>query len=253
VILEAVNGPPTFTNSPPASADSNETYTWDAEASDPEDEILAYSLLDGPAGATIDAITGLLEWVPPADKRSITEDFSFTVAVTDSEHEVNITFMVRLQYPGNSAPVILDGIKDITTKTPTDVDLTAFMSDPDDEVTDLHWEIQGGNAKMFTAEMKDNRLLVKPKEGEKGTATLTLLLYDSWGLEDSVDIQVKIEGSDDEGEGLSMTYVAIIIVIVLVAVVALFILMRRNKASGAGKAEGDDEGDGEEEERPGDE
>jgi hypothetical protein len=252
VTSEAVNEPPTFTNSPPTSANSNETYTWDAEASDPEDEILAFSLDDGPAGATIDAMTGLLEWITPTDKRSITEDFSFTIVVSDSEHDVSMTFTVLLQYPPNSPPVILNGIRDITTKTPHDVDLTSFMSDPDDDVADLHWEIQGGNTKMFTAEMKDNRLLVKPKEGEKGTATLTLLLYDPWGLEDSMEIQVKIEGSDDEGGTFSMTYVAIIVVIVLVVVVALFLLMRRNKASGAGKAKGAEGDDGEEEDRRGD-
>ena len=253
VTMDAVNEPPTFNNTPPASADSNVTYTWTPDAYDPEDEILGFSLIEGPSGATIDAITGVLEWDPPADKRSITEDFPFKVAVSDSEHEVNITFTVRLQYPPNSAPVILDGIKDINTKNPYDMDLTPYMSDLDDEVADLHWEIQGGSAKMFTAEMKDNRLLVRPKEGEKGTATLTLLLYDPWGLEDSVDIQVKIEGSDDEEGGLSMTYVAIIIVIALVAIIAVFLMMRRNKASGAGKAEGDEGDDGEEEERPGDE
>ena len=50
---------------PLPSASVNELYAYNVEASDADaGDVLAYSLVTGPAGMTIDSVTGLMQWTP---------------------------------------------------------------------------------------------------------------------------------------------------------------------------------------------
>ncbi len=59
-----VNGPPAIVSTPPTAGTENDLYTYDVEAIDPDDDPLAFSLDAGPAGMTIDPVSGLIEWTP---------------------------------------------------------------------------------------------------------------------------------------------------------------------------------------------
>ncbi|MCK4970688.1 MAG: hypothetical protein KAS77_09180, partial [Thermoplasmata archaeon] len=72
-----VNGPPAFSNDPPETHMAGTTYTWDAEAVDPDGNALTFDLTTAPEEATLDAPTGQLIWEPAADKRDISEDVDF--------------------------------------------------------------------------------------------------------------------------------------------------------------------------------
>ncbi|MGY6553158.1 MAG: putative Ig domain-containing protein [Wenzhouxiangella sp.] len=58
------NQPPYFTSSPVLAAVVGQTWTYAAEAVDPEFEALQFSLAQAPAGMSVDAASGLLEWTP---------------------------------------------------------------------------------------------------------------------------------------------------------------------------------------------
>ncbi len=60
------NGPPRLTSTAPVTAILGVPYRYTAEAQDPDDDPLRYSLPNAPAGMTIDPDTGLVQWTPAA-------------------------------------------------------------------------------------------------------------------------------------------------------------------------------------------
>ncbi|MES9863930.1 MAG: putative Ig domain-containing protein [Candidatus Thiodiazotropha sp. LLP2] len=59
------NLPPSITSTPVTAATETQTYQYDVEASDPNPgDSLNYSLTTAPVGMAIDAITGMITWVP---------------------------------------------------------------------------------------------------------------------------------------------------------------------------------------------
>ncbi len=63
----AINRAPTITSTPIFVSDVSQPYRYRVEAVDPDlGDRLSFSLLEAPAGVTIDAETGLLEWTTPA-------------------------------------------------------------------------------------------------------------------------------------------------------------------------------------------
>jgi len=65
ITVKAVNDAPRFTSTPLTKATVDALYTYDVNAADPDaGDTLTYSLTIKPAGMTIDAATGLIEWTP---------------------------------------------------------------------------------------------------------------------------------------------------------------------------------------------
>ena len=71
------NRPPIFTTDPVLVAVSNEPYVYDANASDPDLDLISFALEDGPEGMSIDAETGLISWA--------------VEGIGPSQHDVSIT------------------------------------------------------------------------------------------------------------------------------------------------------------------
>ncbi|GAH40970.1 unnamed protein product, partial [marine sediment metagenome] len=65
VKVKAVNDAPKLTSKPVTKATVGALYSYDVDASDPDvGDTLTYSLTVKPAGMSIDAATGLIEWTP---------------------------------------------------------------------------------------------------------------------------------------------------------------------------------------------
>ena len=65
IIEPPPNRPPLFTSAPVVDAYINQLYQYDANAIDPDQDDLTYSLIISPDGTTIEANTGLVEFTPP--------------------------------------------------------------------------------------------------------------------------------------------------------------------------------------------
>ncbi|WP_013334653.1 putative Ig domain-containing protein [Gloeothece verrucosa] len=65
VIAAPPNRPPIFTSIPVVDAYIKQLYQYDANAIDPDQDPLTYSLIIGPNGMTVHPDTGLVEWTPP--------------------------------------------------------------------------------------------------------------------------------------------------------------------------------------------
>lgn len=77
----ADNLPPSFVSTPPATVSLPGSFSYDAEAIDPDaGDVVAYSLNGAPAGATVDVASGLVEWAPTIADEGVA---SFTLRATD--------------------------------------------------------------------------------------------------------------------------------------------------------------------------
>jgi len=100
-VTPEVNNPPEITSIAVTSSTVGEAYTYDVDATDPnEGDVLAYSLIAAPAGMTIDATTGVISWAPTAvgsfevtvkasDQGELSDSQSFTLTVTPAIVPVN--------------------------------------------------------------------------------------------------------------------------------------------------------------------
>ncbi len=80
VTVTAINDAPVVVTSPPSSATSGRAYAYDVDATDEEDDALEFTLDAAPAGMTIGAATGLVEWLPDDGDVGLHD---VTVRVTD--------------------------------------------------------------------------------------------------------------------------------------------------------------------------
>lgn len=95
VIVNPINDAPVITSTPGLIATRDTNYVYDAEAVDIDGDVLNYSLITSPAGMTIDAATGLINWIPTVDQLGshditiqvsdgiLTDSQSWTVVVGD--------------------------------------------------------------------------------------------------------------------------------------------------------------------------
>src|SRR5262249_17245443 len=68
VVTEYVNHPPSITSTPPLTATVGAAYSYDAQATDPDNDPLAWKLLTAPAGMSINPALGTIRWTPSADQ-----------------------------------------------------------------------------------------------------------------------------------------------------------------------------------------
>lgn len=89
------NLPPYFISFAGSSASVNQLYVYDANALDPENNVLTYNLISGPAGLTINPTTGLVQWIPQSYQAGST--YTVIISVTDGFNSpVNQTFTIRV-------------------------------------------------------------------------------------------------------------------------------------------------------------
>ena len=80
-----LNDPPSFTSTPVTAATEGTPYQYDVNATDPElpaGDVLSFSLDLAPAGMSIDASSGLIQWQPAETQVGV---HNVTVRVTDAQ------------------------------------------------------------------------------------------------------------------------------------------------------------------------
>ena len=108
-----VNQAPNITSTPITSATVDQAYTYNVNATDPDDDTLTYSLTTKPPGMTINSTTGLISWTPTA-----AGDYNVTVRVSDGSLFDTQSFTIHVSEesePVNQAPNITS--TPITTAT----------------------------------------------------------------------------------------------------------------------------------------
>jgi hypothetical protein len=83
------NSAPVIESDPATTAKEGATYTYDVEATDPNEDALTYSLTVSPTGMTINSTTGVITWTPAA-----AGSFDVTVEVSDGSKSETQSFTI---------------------------------------------------------------------------------------------------------------------------------------------------------------
>ncbi len=108
-----VNNPPVFTSSPSLTATVGSLYTYDANATDLDNNTLTYSLSVFPTGMTIAPDTGLINWTPAANQ---TGDQSVTVLVSDGQATVSQNFPTITVTPATTGLISIPDLSPFSRK-----------------------------------------------------------------------------------------------------------------------------------------
>jgi len=119
----AGNRPPRILSSPDRTIPSNQIYTYDIQATDPDQDVLTYALVSGPAGASVNPASGMLTWsaqasasgahafeIAVSDGKGATVNQAFSVAIESSKGNLSPFFtsdpVLQFSLPSNSNPPI---------------------------------------------------------------------------------------------------------------------------------------------------
>jgi len=90
-----VNHAPVITSTAVTSANKDEPYSYDVNATDSDGDALVYSLTTSPTGMAINSTTGLINWTPTA-----IGSFDVTVKVSDGELSDTQSFTITVEEDG---------------------------------------------------------------------------------------------------------------------------------------------------------
>lgn len=129
ITVSNINQPPTFTSSPVLDAVTGESYTYQAQAQDPDtQDTLTFTLVNAPQDMTIDSATGLITWQP-----SEPGPFDIELQVTDGQPGGTATQIFTITV-SDSVPdelvVMLDSPQEGQIFSSSPIAVTGTCSDP---------------------------------------------------------------------------------------------------------------------------
>ncbi len=135
------NAYPTISSTPSSAATVDIEYVYNIEASDANaNDVLTYSIQNGPNGATINSVTGRFSWIPEI---SDIGSHSITIRVSDSAGAyAQQNFVVHVQSSDNESPTVT---LMVTSVTPNVGDSVAIEIEATDNigVATISLEING--------------------------------------------------------------------------------------------------------------
>jgi len=115
------NSSPIIESDPVTTAKEGAVYTYDVEATDPNEDTLTYSLTISPTGMTINSTTGVITWTPTEDQVGENE---VVVEVSDGSKSATQSFTITVDETLLTSIVVLPSSVEIaagSSKTITSV------------------------------------------------------------------------------------------------------------------------------------
>jgi hypothetical protein len=104
------NSSPVIESTPITTAKEGTAYTYDVEATDPNEDTLTYSLTTSPTGMTINSTTGVITWTPTEDQVGENE---VVVEVSDGSKSTTQSFTVTVDETLLTSIVVLPATMEI--------------------------------------------------------------------------------------------------------------------------------------------
>jgi hypothetical protein len=189
------NTPPPITERPNQNVDEGGMVSVDFDATDPDIpvQILTFSLASGPAGATVNSVTGVFEWTTNESHGPGT--FPVTVRVTDNGDGLlfdETTFDVIVAEV-NEAPTV-GTITDKTVAVGSTLSLTATAMDPDVPVNTLTFSLDAGAPSGATIHAQTGAFSWTPGIGDVGNHLIVVRVTDDGNpaMSDTEDFNVHV-------------------------------------------------------------
>ncbi|MCH8003110.1 MAG: lamin tail domain-containing protein [Nanoarchaeota archaeon] len=211
--INGTNGAPVVTSTPVTRAIERQKYTYDVDATDPDGDVLTFSLLTSPSGMSIDSSTGVISWTPILSQvgvnnvtvnvsdGSLTETQSYNITVTKGP-KLQISDL-DVKVDGKTDKNLIDGDKISKEAKPGSKVIFSievenlFTDDEDLEIEDIEiivtiLDIDDGDD--LDEDAKEFDLKAGKDEREKIEFEIPLEVE-----EDTFDVLIEVEGEDENG------------------------------------------------------
>ena len=187
--------PPQITSTPPGTVEPGQTYAYDVEATDPNEDTLTYALTQSPAGMTISATTGLIQWTPSSGDMG---GHPVTVVVSDPTGlAATQDFCVVVVQSSASSPVVMP-IPDQVAEEPAtfaQIRLDDYVSDPDHTDNQLVWTASGNTT--LVVQISASRIAtISYAPGTRVSEWITFLATDPGGYSGFSTARFTVKGTD---------------------------------------------------------
>ncbi|MCY2987758.1 MAG: Ig-like domain-containing protein [Planctomycetota bacterium] len=179
-----VNRPPTFNTKPPGQVTAGTGYVYNANATDPDDDPISYSLASKPSDMNINTASGAITWSPSVGD---IQSWPIIVRATDSQGAFTDQPYTLIVSPDIQPPqVVLTVTKNVVglgdqvtfhVQAADDVGVAALALTVGGSVVSLN---ASGNASMFLSQagLIDAVATATDTSGNKGTSTLQVRVID---------------------------------------------------------------------------
>ncbi|MCC6508858.1 MAG: putative Ig domain-containing protein, partial [Pirellulaceae bacterium] len=197
-VMGTLNRTPEFDTQAPSAVRVGNVYRYDSGATDPDKDTLKYSLVSGPSGLTIDALTGMIVWTPTVDDvgtHAVTIDTvdpfgasdtqRFTIEVVDAsainrppvfitDPIIDAYVGVNYQYASRAADPDFDALTYAMIVGPTGMSMLAGPSSPSNAVDpagNLSWTPPAAAAGTYVP------VTLQVEDGRGGSALQSFRIY----------------------------------------------------------------------------
>jgi hypothetical protein len=188
VTVVTSNEPPVISSNPPASARVGKAYRYQVVAEDPESGALTYSLGQAPAGMTIDAGNGSLQWSPTEADEGVQP---VAIDVSDPQGATTRQAFVLEVTTDNAPPSI--------TSSPSSVALVGetysyqlVATDPENEA--LTYALQSGPSGMTLS--SGGLVQWTPNENQTGDYSVSLEILDPQGASATQSYTLSVQAEN---------------------------------------------------------
>jgi len=135
------NETPILTSDPITTATVGVEYVYNVNATDPDGDILTYSLVTEPSDMTINSTNGLIKWTPTAKG-----NYPVVVKVSDGDLDIIQSFTIVVTEPPNQSPTASFTATPNSGIVPLEVFFDASSSyDPDGNIVSYVWDFKDGD------------------------------------------------------------------------------------------------------------
>ena len=176
--LVQANLPPHFTSVPVTAAASLSTYRYGSQATSPSNDVLTYSLASGPAGMTIDPVTGYVIWQPTAAQEGAT---TVVLRVNDGRGGSDIqTYQITVAGAEDAPAIVSIPSTQAVVNYPYEYDIVAQDAN-NDTISYLLMTSPVGGAAQINFSPTTGKLIYIPNSSNVGTSNVTVAAVNSLG------------------------------------------------------------------------
>ncbi|RXG66881.1 PKD domain-containing protein, partial [Candidatus Atribacteria bacterium 1244-E10-H5-B2] len=200
--LTPPNQAPILTSYPITTATVGVEYVYNVNATDPNSDILAYSLAAKPSGMTINSANGLIKWTPTAKGNS-----AVIVKISDGDLDITQSFTIVVTEPPNQAPIASFTASPVSGEVPLGVSFNASnSSDSDGSIISYEWDFKDGNTgsgetishTFVSAGSYNVELTIIDNDGATDSTTKTIITNEIVYRALCVGVGDYIYGDDDD-------------------------------------------------------
>lgn len=188
--VSTTNNPPVFTAVNDKSVNEGETLTFTVSATDPENDVLTYGIINKPSGADFNSSTRTFTWTPNFNQQG---SYAVTFTVSDGVNTVTLTVTITVVNVNRPPVLNLNTTSPVNISEGQNYSLQLTATDPDSGATLLFYATGLPAGAEVTAE---GLFTWKPNYTQAGSYLITFTVTDEYNATDSKTLVINVANAN---------------------------------------------------------